>query len=81
MQAEPRAALSLAAHEASSLLRLTPSDLILYSAKIIPGNDTRVIQMMNHIARIGPEIAMSRGENLHTSGHAYRCAPDMGFYQ
>ena len=30
--------------------------------------------MMNHIARLGPQIAMSRGENLHTSGHAYRCA-------
>ena len=31
--------------------------------------------MMNNIARLGPEIAMSRSENLHTSGHAYRSAP------
>ena len=30
--------------------------------------------MMNNIARLGPEIAMSRSENLHTSGHAYRSA-------
>lgn len=110
-QAEPRAALSLASRGASPLLRLDPSDLILYSAKVsalrapgnpclhallmldarkegfcqalagipsimvqvIPGNDTRVIEMMNNISRLGPEIAMSRGENLHTSGHAYRC--------
>ncbi|CAK0785256.1 hypothetical protein CVIRNUC_008462 [Coccomyxa viridis] len=71
-QAEPRSALTLASREASPLLRLTPSDLILYSAKVIPGNDTRVVEMMNNIARLGPEIAMSRGENLHTSGHAYR---------
>lgn len=77
-QAEPRAALSLAANEASSLLRLSPSDLLLYSAKIIPGNDTRVVAMMNSIARIGPEIAMARGENLHTSGHAYRRAHEWG---
>jgi hypothetical protein len=41
--------------------------------QVIPGNDTRVIEMMNNISRLGPEIAMSRGENLHTSGHAYRC--------
>ena len=44
------------------------------SLQVIPGNDTRVIEMMNNIARLGPEIAMSRGENLHTSGHAYRSA-------
>ena len=34
MQAEPRAALALASREASPLLRLTQSDLILYSAKV-----------------------------------------------
>ena len=34
MQAEPRAALNLASREASPMLRLTPSDLILYSAKV-----------------------------------------------
>ena len=33
MQAEPRAALSLASREASHMLRLDKSDLILYSAK------------------------------------------------
>ncbi len=34
LQAEPRAALSLASRGASPLLRLDPSDLILYSAKV-----------------------------------------------
>lgn len=34
MQAEPRAALSLASREASPLLRLSKSDLLLYSAKV-----------------------------------------------
>jgi beta-CASP RNase J family ribonuclease len=71
-QAEPRAALSLAAREASHMLKLQSSDLILYSAKVIPGNDTRVMQMMNSISELGPEIAMGRDENLHTSGHAYK---------
>ncbi len=71
-QAEPRAALSLASREASSLLRVNKSDLVLYSAKVIPGNDTRVMQMMNDLAGLGANICMGRGENLHTSGHAYR---------
>lgn len=30
--------------------------------------------MMNAISQLGPEIAMGRDENLHTSGHAYKCA-------
>lgn len=71
-QAEPRAALSLASRDASHMLKLRNSDLLLYSAKVIPGNDTKVVQMMNRIAELGPEIAMGRDEGLHTSGHAYR---------
>ena len=42
---------------------------------MIPGNDTRVMQMMNALSSLGPEIAMGRDENLHTSGHAYQCVP------
>jgi mRNA degradation ribonuclease J1/J2 len=40
--------------------------------QMIPGNETRVVKMMNRIAELGPTIVMGRGENLHTSGHAYR---------
>lgn len=71
-QAEPRSQLNMASKEASALLKLSPEDLILYSAKVIPGNETRVMRMMNRISQLGPEIAMGRNENLHTSGHAYR---------
>ncbi len=42
--------------------------------QVIPGNETRVMAMMNDLSALGPEIAMGRGENLHTSGHAYRRA-------
>jgi len=71
-QAEPRAALSLAAQNASHSLKLDPDDLVLYSAKVIPGNEKRVMKMMNSVASLGPEIAMGKGELLHVSGHAYR---------
>lgn len=73
MQAEPRAALCLASREASLNLKLSPTDLLLYSAKIIPGNDTKVMSMMNNVSALGVEIAMGASEGLHTSGHAYRC--------
>uniref|UniRef100_A0A7I4C488 Metallo-beta-lactamase domain-containing protein n=1 Tax=Physcomitrium patens TaxID=3218 RepID=A0A7I4C488_PHYPA len=71
-QAEPRAALNLASMGSSRLLKLHKDDVILYSAKMIPGNETRVMKMMNRIAELGPNLVMGRGENLHTSGHAYR---------
>ena len=72
VQAEPRAALCLASREASPVLKLSPTDLLLYSAKIIPGNDTKVMSMMNNVSALGVEIAMGASEGLHTSGHAYR---------
>lgn len=72
VQGEPRAALSMASQNASPLLKLLPSDLLLYSARVIPGNDAKVMGMMNRISALGPEIALGRNENLHTSGHAYQ---------
>jgi len=71
-QGEDRAQLARAAYGASPLLTLRPEDLVLYSAKMIPGNEKRVMRMMNEIARKGPEIAMSREDCLHSSGHGYK---------
>ena len=71
-QAEPRAALSLAAFGASPILNIQQEALILYSAKVIPGNESRVMRMMNSLAGFGCDIALGGEENLHTSGHAYQ---------
>uniref|UniRef100_A0A0D3BFF6 Myb-like domain-containing protein n=3 Tax=Brassica oleracea var. oleracea TaxID=109376 RepID=A0A0D3BFF6_BRAOL len=71
-QAEPRAALNLASYGSSHAFKLTKEDIILYSAKVIPGNESRVMKMMNRLADIGPKIVMGKNEMLHTSGHAYR---------
>ncbi|XP_043704345.1 ribonuclease J-like isoform X2 [Telopea speciosissima] len=71
-QAEPRAALNLASYGGSHSLKLNKDDVILYSAKVIPGNEDRVMDMLNRIAEIGSTIVMGKNENLHTSGHGYR---------
>ncbi|XP_075517033.1 ribonuclease J-like isoform X1 [Primulina tabacum] len=71
-QAEPRAALNLASYGSSHSLKLNKDDLILYSAKVIPGNETRVMKMLNRVSEIGSTIVMGKNEMLHTSGHAYR---------
>ncbi|VFQ92859.1 unnamed protein product [Cuscuta campestris] len=71
-QAEPRAALNLASYGNSHSLKLNKEDLILYSAKVIPGNETRVMKMLNRISEIGSTVIMGKNEQLHTSGHAHR---------
>ncbi|XP_058070813.1 ribonuclease J-like isoform X2 [Magnolia sinica] len=71
-QAEPRAALNLASFGSSHSLKLDKDDVILYSAKVIPGNENRVMKMLNRITELGPTIVMGKNEGLHTSGHAYR---------
>ncbi|KAL9243400.1 hypothetical protein vseg_017293 [Gypsophila vaccaria] len=71
-QAEPRAALNLASYGSSHSLKLSKEDLILYSAKVIPGNESRCMKMFNRIAELGSTLIMGKNEMLHTSGHAYR---------
>ncbi|XP_057970233.1 ribonuclease J isoform X2 [Malania oleifera] len=71
-QAEPRAALNLASYGGSHSLKLSKEDIILYSAKVIPGNEARVMKMLNRISEIGSTILMGKNEALHTSGHGHR---------
>ncbi|KAJ7956067.1 Ribonuclease J [Quillaja saponaria] len=71
-QAEPRAALNLASYGSSHSFKLSKEDIILYSAKVIPGNESRVMKMLNRISEIGSSIVMGKNEGLHTSGHGYR---------
>ncbi|XP_027334131.1 ribonuclease J isoform X1 [Abrus precatorius] len=71
-QAEPRAALNLASYGSSHSFKLTKEDIVLYSAKVIPGNESRVMEMLNRISEIGSTIVMGKNECLHTSGHGYR---------
>lgn len=71
-QAEPRAALNLASYGSSHSFKLTKEDVVLYSAKVIPGNESRVMEMLNRISEIGSAIIMGKNECLHTSGHGYR---------
>lgn len=40
--------------------------------QVIPGNESRVMKMLNRISEIGSTIVMGKNEGLHTSGHGYR---------
>jgi mRNA degradation ribonuclease J1/J2 len=66
LQGEDRAQLNLASMEASTKLKLQKSDMILYSAKVIPGNDKRVMKMFNRISSFGARVEANRADGLHT---------------
>ncbi|KAL5652914.1 hypothetical protein ACJX0J_038372, partial [Zea mays] len=72
MAGEPRAALNLASYGGSHALKLSKEDVFLYSAKVIPRNETRVMKMMDRLTDLGPKIIMGKDSGLHTSRHAYR---------
>ncbi len=69
-QGEPRSALNRAAHGDHDHLRLDKSDLVLHSARIIPGNEGDVHEMWNNLA--SREVTLVADRAIHASGHAQR---------
>jgi beta-CASP RNase J family ribonuclease len=67
-QGEPRSALARAADRDHDLLKLGKDDLVLHSARIIPGNEGEVHTMWNRLAGLGVGLVTDRA--IHTSGHA-----------
>ena len=66
-QVEPRATLNFASYESSHAFKLNKEDMILYSSKVIPGNEFRAMKMLNCISKIGSTIVMGKNGRMHTS--------------
>jgi mRNA degradation ribonuclease J1/J2 len=43
--------------------------------QVIPGNETKVAEMLNSLAMQGARVMAGRADNLHVSGHAYQVRP------
>ncbi|MFO0748957.1 MAG: ribonuclease J [Myxococcota bacterium] len=69
-QGEARAALGRAAVGEHDDLVLGSEDLVLHSARIIPGNEGDVHDMWNALAHRGVQLVAERA--IHASGHAQR---------
>ncbi|MDQ3245546.1 MAG: ribonuclease J [Pseudomonadota bacterium] len=70
-QGEPRAALgriALGNHE----LKLAEGDTVIFSSKIIPGNEVAIGRIMNALSGIGALIITDRQAHVHVSGHPGR---------
>jgi len=71
-QGEPLAALSKIARGEHPSIRLSPKDTVIFSARKIPGNETRVAYIYNQLTRMGLEIITSKRHHVHVSGHPCR---------
>lgn len=71
-QGEPRSALSRIAVDAHPNISLGEGDTVIYSSRMIPGNERAVIQVQDNLARRGVQVITDRDELVHVSGHATR---------
>jgi ribonuclease J len=71
-QGEPFSALARLALDEHQDLSLSPGDLVLFSARTIPGHERSVNRVADHLARRGARVLREADPPLHVSGHAHR---------
>lgn len=71
-QGEPLAATAKLANGSHPTIRLNPGDTIIFSSKIIPGNEKRIFRAFNKFIRMGVEVITERDHFVHVSGHPSR---------
>lgn len=69
-QGENQAALFRMSINEHRHVKIKPSDIIVISAKAIPGNETSISTVINQIAKSGATIAFQEFSEIHVSGHA-----------
>jgi ribonuclease J len=68
-QGEPQAALPRIAIDDHRYVKLDPEDVVVFSAREIPGNEKAIGRVMNHIARRRAEVVYEGIKHVHVSGH------------
>jgi len=71
-QGEPRAALSRIAANSHPYISLGNGDTVLFSSRVIPGNETSISRLQNQLVRLGVNIITAQDAFIHVSGHPAR---------
>lgn len=69
-QANYRSALSLIANGESKYVKLDASDTVIFSSKMIPGNEPKIERMQEKMIAQGATVITDEDEIVHASGHA-----------
>ncbi len=68
-QGEPRAAMARIAWDSHPFVKLGKGDVVLFSSRVIPGNEKGIFRLHNQLVRQGVEIVTDREAFIHVSGH------------
>lgn len=71
-QGEPRAALSRIASGSHRNVSLDEGDVVIFSSKIIPGNEKGIFALQNALADKGVHLVTEKDRDIHVSGHPCR---------
>jgi len=71
-QGEPRAALARIARGDHRDLVLGDGDTVIFSSKIIPGNEREIYTLQNDLVDLGVHIITEKDKFIHVSGHPCR---------
>ena len=68
-QGEPRGALSRIAAGEHPIVAFGPGDAVIFSSRIIPGNELPIFALHNKLAALGVEVLTEQDHFVHVSGH------------
>jgi ribonuclease J len=71
-QGEPRSALARIARDDHPHIVLETGDVVIFSSRIIPGNEKTINRLQNGLVRLGVEIVTEEDHFVHVSGHPAR---------
>ncbi len=71
-QGEPRAALAKLARDEMRSVALSPGDTVVYSSRVIPGNEKAILETKNQLIEQGIRIIEDTDALVHVSGHPRR---------
>ncbi|MEE9153644.1 MAG: ribonuclease J [candidate division NC10 bacterium] len=68
-QGEPLSAIARMAAGEHKQIEITPGDTVIFSARVIPGNEMSIARTINHLLRRGAEVITEEHAPVHVSGH------------
>jgi ribonuclease J len=71
-QGETRAAMSKIARGEHPNIKLSKQDTVVFSSKIIPGNERKIFDLFNKFVHLGCEVVTEKDHKVHVSGHPSR---------
>ena len=71
-QGEPLSAIARMAAAEHKQIQVAPGDTVIFSARVIPGNEKSIARTINRLYRQGAQVITEEVAGVHVSGHASR---------